>query len=238
MSMMTLDETLSLLASKGSEQTKKTYLRHGAPEPLFGVKAGDLKAVAKRIRGAQALAMQLYATGNADAMYLAGLVADGARMKRPDLDRWARQAVWPMLSGSTVPGVASAHPAAVTIALRWIESPREHIATAGWSTLAAVVCVRPDLELPVRRLESLLARVVKTIHAAPNRVRYAMNSFIICCGTYLAPLAEKALAAAKKIGRVDVDMGQTDCQVPDAASYILKSRRGLPVAPKRRTTRC
>lgn len=65
-----------------------------------------------------------------------------------------------------------------------------------------------------------------------------MNNFIICCGTYVAPLADKAVAAARKVGTVEVDMGQTDCQVPDAESYILKSRRGLPVAPKRKTTRC
>ena len=65
---MTLDETMQLLASKGSEQTKQTYKRHGAPEPMFGVKIGDLKPIVKQIKGDQALAMQLYDTGNSDAM--------------------------------------------------------------------------------------------------------------------------------------------------------------------------
>ena len=83
-----------------------------------------------------------------------------------------------------------------------------------------------------------MQRVVKKIKSAPNRVRYAMNNFVICCGTYVAPLADKAVAAAKKMGRVDVDMGNTACTVPEAESYILKSRRGLSVAPKRKTTRC
>ena len=50
--------------------------------------------------------------------------------------------------------------------------------------------------------------------------------------------AEKAIEAARRIGKVEVDMGKTDCQVPDAESYILKSRRGLPVAPKKKTARC
>jgi len=40
------------------------------------------------------------------------------------------------------------------------------------------------------------------------------------------------------LGGVEVNMGGTDCQVPDAETYIIKSRRGLPVAPKRKTTRC
>lgn len=235
---MTLTEAMKLLESKGSEQTRKTFRRHGAPESMFGVKVGDLKPIAKQIKGDQALAMQLYATGNSDAMYLAGLVANGAKMKRSDLDRWARDATWHMISGCAVPWVASEHPDAIEIALKWIDSPKEEIAVAGWATLSSVVSVRKDDVLPIKQLDALLARVVKTIHSSPNRVRYTMNNFVICCGTYVAPLADKAMAAAKKIGRVDVDMGETDCQVPDAAAYIVKSRRGFPVAPKRKTARC
>ncbi|MBE7494227.1 MAG: DNA alkylation repair protein [Verrucomicrobiaceae bacterium] len=235
---MTLDETMKLLASKGTEQTRKTHRRHGAPEPMFGVKIGDLKPIVKQIKGDQALAMQLYATGNSDAMYLAGLVADGSKMKRAELERWVKGATWHMISGCTVPWVAAEHPDAIEIALKWIDSPKEPIAVAGWATLSNVVTTTPDEKLPMKQIGMLLDHVVKTIHKSPNRVRYAMNNFVISCGTYVAPLADKAVAAAKKIGRVEVDMGQTDCQVPDAERYILKSRRGLPVAPKRKTTRC
>jgi 3-methyladenine DNA glycosylase AlkD len=205
---------------------------------MFGVKVGDLKPIAKLIKGDQKLALELFATGNSDAMYLAGLVADGAKMNKAELDRWAKNATWQMISGTTVPWVASEHPDAIEIALKWIDSSKEHIAVAGWATLSCVVSVWSDEMLPIKQIDTLIARVVKTIHAAPNLVRYAMNNFIICCGTYVAPLAETALTAAKNIGRVDVDMGDTACQVPEAVSYIIKSRRGLPVAPKRRTARC
>jgi len=235
---MTLDEIMKLLESKGSEQTRKTLRRHGGPENMFGVKVGDLKPIAKLIKGDQAVAMQLYATGNSDAMYLAGLVANGALMKRNELDRWAKDATWHMISGCTVPWVAAEHPQAIEIAMKWIDSAQQHIATAGWATLAAVVCVRPDAELPMELFTALITRVVKNIHTAPNRVRYVMNDFIICCGTYVAPLADLALHAAREIGTVQVDMGSTACQVPAAEPYILKSRRGQPVAPKRKTTRC
>ncbi len=235
---MTLDQTMKLLESKGREQTRKTFRRHGAPENMFGVKVGDLKPIAKQVKGDQALAMQLYATGNSDAMYLAGLIADGAKMKRSELDRWAKAATWHMISGCTVPWVAAEHPDAIEIAMRWMDSPKAEIAVAGWATLAAVISVRKDEELPIDQLDALLARVVKNIHSSPNRVRYVMNSYLICCGTYVAPLADKAMAAARKIGSVKVDMGETDCQVPEAAPYIVKCRRGQPVAPKRKTARC
>lgn len=235
---MTLEQTMDLLASKGTEQTKKTYRRHGAPEPFFGVKIGDMKPILKMVKGDQELAMQLYETGNSDAMYMAGLLADGRKMKRAQLQRWVKNCVWHMHASFTVPNVAAEHPDAIELALKWIDSPKELIASAGWGTLAAVMCMRPDEDLPMKEIQTLLTRVMKTIKAAPNQVRYAMNNFVICCGTYVVPLADKALDAAKKIGVVEVDMGETACKVPDAASYIVKSRKGQPVAPKRKTTKC
>lgn len=235
---MKLDDVMKALAAKASPTTKKTLLRHGAVEPLFGVRIGDLKPLQKQLKGQQAIALELYATKNSDAMYLAGLVADGAQMTRAELDRWARGATWHMIAGSTVPWVAAEHPQAVAIAQKWIDSPKELIATAGWATLASVVATVPDDQLPLKGLEALLNRCVKTIQTAPNRVRYVMNSFVICCGTYVAPLGDKAIRAARGMGAVDVDMGDTACQVPDAESYILKCRRGAPVAPKRKSTRC
>jgi len=235
---MTLEETMQALAAKATATTKKTHMRHGASEPISGVRIGDMKPIQKQIKGDQALAMQLYATGNSDAMYLAGLVADGRKMTRAQIERWAQQATWQMISGTTVPWVAAEHPDAIEIALKWIDSPKESIAVSGWATLSNVVTTTPDDKLPIKQLGTLLTRVVKTIHTSQNRVRYAMNDFVIACGTYVAPLGDKAIAAARKMGRVEVDMGQTDCQVTDAESYSLKSRRGAPIAPKRKTTRC
>jgi 3-methyladenine DNA glycosylase AlkD len=235
---MKLAEVMKLLAEKANPQTKKTLLRHGAVEPLFGVRIGDLKPLQKQLKGEQEVALQLYATGNSDAMYLAGLVADGAKMTRQQLDEWARQARWHMIAGCTVPWVAAEHPDAVPIAVDWIDAPEELVATAGWSTLSAVVATVPDDRLPIKQLSKLLDRCAKTIHKSANRVRYAMNNFVISCGTYVEPLAEMAIATARKMGPVEVDMGQTDCQVPEAESYIIKSRRGQPVAPKRKTARC
>lgn len=235
---MTLDEVMQALAAKASATTKRTLMRHGAPEPIFGVRIGDMQPIRKQIKGDQALAMQLYATGNSDAMYLAGLVADGRKMTRAQIERWVKTSVWHMHSGTTVPCVAAEHPDAIEIALKWIDSPKESIAVSGWATLSNVVTTTPDEKLPMKQIASLLTRIVKTIHTSQNFVRYAMNNFVICCGTYVSPLADKAITAARKIGRLEVDMGDTECRVPEAESYILKSRHGLPVAPKRKTTRC
>lgn len=235
---MTLDDVMRRLEAKGSESVKRIFLRHGAKEPFFGVKVGDMKPIAKAIKGRQDLALALYATGNGDAQYLAGMVADGAAMSRKELATWARTASWRMVSGTTVPWVASEHPDGFALALEWIDAKAEAVAVAGWATLAAWVATHPDDVLDLKSLAALLGRVEKTIHHERNLARQQMNYFLIACGAYVAPLAERALATARKVGKVEVDVGDTDCQIPDAEAYILKSRRGAPVAPKRKTVRC
>lgn len=235
---MKLSEVMAALKGRGSDSVKRLLMRHGAKEPFFGVKVGDMKPIAKQLKGRQKLALELYATGNGDAQYLAGMIADGRQMTIAQLDRWARTASWDMISGTTVPWVASEHPEGAALALKWIDSDNEQIARAGWNTLGALAATAPDAGLPMAKLGRILDRLPRDLPKAPDGVRYTMNNFIIACGTYLAPLGDKAIAAARAVGRVQVDMGDTACKVPDAESYIIKARRGAPIAPKRRTVRC
>ncbi len=235
---MKLKEVMAALQAKGSEQIKRILMRHGAEEPFFGVRIGDMKPIAKQLKGEQALALELYATGNGDAQYLAGMVVDGAKMTRKEVQLWADKAAWRMVSGTTVPWVASEHADGFDLAVTWIDSKKEHIALAGWNSLGAWVTTHADEQLDIKRLGALLDRVAKTLHGSPNRVRQAMNYFVIACGTYVAPLGHKAIATARKLGKIEVDVGDTDCNIPDAESYIVKSRRGAPIAPKRKTVRC
>src|SRR2546425_6912625 len=104
---MKLNEVMAELERLGNEQQRKIYRNHGAKAEMYGVKIGDLKVVAKRIKGDQELALELYDSGNLDAMYLAGLVADGRKMSRKELEAWARAASWGMIAEYTVAWVAA-----------------------------------------------------------------------------------------------------------------------------------
>ena len=99
---MTVSEVLSELEKLGNEQTKKTLMRHGAVEPLFGVKIGDLKPLRKVLKKNHALALELYASGNSDAMYLAGLIADENQVTKAELNLWMKQASWSLISGTAL----------------------------------------------------------------------------------------------------------------------------------------
>ena len=238
--MVTVESVLAELRAKGSEKTRATYARHGmAAERTLGVSVADMKAIAKKLRGEQALAMELYATGIMEAQYLAGMVADGKKMTRKQLDAWAEgSAGMQMVAEYTVPWVALDHPEARECALKWIESKKEHVAAAGWCTWSGLVATRPDDELDLGELKKLLARVVQSIQKAENRVRYTMNGFAISVGGYVKPLLAEAKAAAAKIGDVSVDVGETACQVPVATAYIAKLEKMGRVGKKRKTMRC
>jgi len=236
--MATLAQIMKELKANGTAQTRKTFARHGAPEAMFGVKVGDLKVIAKKIKGEQALACELYNTGNGDAQYLAGMVASGTQMTKKELDHWAKTASWQMVSEYSVPGVVTESPFARELAVKWIKSKREAIATCGWCTYSGVIATRSDDELDLAEIKSLLDQVVKQIDNAPNRVRYTMNGFVISVGTYVEPLLKAAQAAARKIGVVEVDMGETACKVPPATAYIEKVVSMGRVGKKRKTMKC
>lgn len=235
---MELEETMSALQKLGTEQTRKTWARHGATGEYFGVKIGDMKGLLKKIKGRQHLAMELYDSGNLDAMYLAGLVADGARMSKKELEGWAKAARCPLISEFTVPWVASESPLARELAIKWIDSKQEHLACAGWNTYCGIVSVRPDAELDLNEVEKLLGRVEQEIGKAPNRVKYCMNGFVMAVAAAVKPLLGKAKATAKRIGKVEVDMGDTECKVPVALQMIEKIESMGRVGLKRKTMKC
>jgi 3-methyladenine DNA glycosylase AlkD len=238
--MPTVTSIVAELKSKGKEQTRKIYARHGmALERVLGVSAADLKVIAKSIKGQQALACELYATGIMDAMYLAGMVADGSKLTRDQLNAWAEGAAeLQMISEYTVPWVTVENQHARALALQWIKSKKEHVAAAGWSTYAGLLSTRPDDQLDLAEIESLLETVVQHIAGAPNRVRYTMNTFVISVGSFVKPLLKRAKAVARQIGIVSVEMGETACKVPVAAASIEKIESMGRVGVKRKTIRC
>jgi len=238
--MPTLESVMSELRRKGSEKTRATYARHGLPaDRTFGVSVADMKVIAKTLKGQQALACELYDTGNADAMYLAGMVADGSKMTAQQLQAWAEAAAgMPLIAEYTVPWVTVDHPAGRTLALEWIESKKQHVAPSGWSTYSGLVAAQPDSALDLAEVEELLGTVVKGIGKAPNRVRYTMNGFVIAVGTYVKPLVKAAKAAARQMGAVSVEMGDTACKVPDATAAIAKIEAAGKLGKKRKTIRC
>jgi len=235
---MTVTEVLKQLEEYGNEGTKKVLKKHGAKEPFFGVKVADLKKILKKTKKNHELSLTLFKTGNSDAMYLAGLMADEKQITEAQLDEWADKAYWYYLSEYAVAWVAAETEFGFEIGQKWIQSDEERIASAGWSALAYYAGVNKNEELDVETYSKLLDRIENNIHSAQGRVKYTMNGFVIAVGTYIAELTEKSKEIAAKIGKVSVNMGGTACKVPLAKDYIVKVETKGIVGKKRKTARC
>jgi 3-methyladenine DNA glycosylase AlkD len=234
---MTVETIMQRLEALGTEQTRKTWRNHGASEPMFGVKVGDLKPIQKEIKKDYALSMALWETQNADARYLAHLIADEKLMTKDDLNHWATTSNWSMLSEFAVASVAAESPHGWELAQTWINAEAENLSSAGWSTLSNWISLEHKA-FNISDLEDLLQRVEQQIHQAKNRETYAMNGFIINVGLYVPELSAKAIATANAIGAVTVNVGNTACKVPFATEYIEKVQASGRTIKKKKVARC
>lgn len=217
---MNLEQTMQALKAAGAEQTRKTYARHGYPSDTYGVSFAELKKLAKNLDGNHALAQQLWATGNGDACTLATMIADPEQVTSKELDQWVKAVRFSALAQMLARYVADTDFAREK-ADEWTKSSNEFIAETGYHVLS-LLAVR-DEDLDDKYFEEHLKTIESSIHTAKNLARYGMNQVVISIGVRNPKLTKLALAAAKRIGKVEVDHGDTACKTPDAAAYIQKT---------------
>jgi 3-methyladenine DNA glycosylase AlkD len=217
---MNSTEALQALQTAGTEQNRKIYRRHGVGDNLFGVSYADLGKLRKRIKTDHALARDLWASGVHDARILATMIADAAQLTADLLDAWVKDLDNAVLADALA-GLAAQSPSARARHDQWVKAKSEWVARAGWTVLAHLV--RNDPQLDDAFFLARLERIERDIHRSKNRVRDAMNMALIAVGLRNDALKAKALAAAGRIGKVEVDHGETDCKTPAAAAYIEKA---------------
>lgn len=229
---MDLQTVMARLEEMGTEQARKTYMRHGLGENTFGVSFANMKALAKEIKKDQALAEQLWETGNFEARNMATLIADPKKISAATLDAWVRS-----LNSHTLTDVLTSNLAGKTKFTRelmemWIgEQDAEFVGRSGWQMLALIALSKE--EVPDELFEPYVAIIEARIHSSKNRIKEAMNSALIAIGGRNDALEEQAVAAAKRIGVVDVDHGDTACKTPDAVEYIRRMKERKLAKAKR-----
>ena len=216
---MTYKELMQELKSLGSEQTRKTYKRHGIQGEIYGVSYAELGKLKKKIKLDHELAIQLWKSGNHDARVIATMIADPAKSVAL-LSEWVKD-----LNSHAICDAVAALAAQTAIDAKniekWMKDRDEWTATFGWSLFARLA--RADARFSDESLAKYVEVIERDIHTAKNWVRHSMNSALISIGVRNEKLQKKALAAAARIGRVEVDYGHTDCKTADAAQYILKT---------------
>ncbi|MCA9153185.1 MAG: DNA alkylation repair protein [Planctomycetales bacterium] len=218
---MNRDEVMHELETLGTAQNVKIYKRHGAGDNLFGVSFANLNKLKKRLRTDHSLACELWETANTDAQTLALMIADAVQLSSTQAESWLKEISYPPLADMLAEVVArSKHADAKQ--RKWMKAKRELTRLCGYSVLSHRL--RHDaMQVSDEQCLETLEVVERELAASPNRARHAMNAAIIGIGVFKPHLAEQAIEAARRIGPVQVDHGETSCQTPDAESYIRKA---------------
>ena len=235
---MDFQTVMSELEALGKERTKKIYMSNGAREPLFGAATGAMKPIAKKIKINQPLAEELYATGNYDAMYFAGVIADPKAMTESDFEHWIEGAYFYMLSDYVVAVTLSESDIAQLVADKWIASKDELKMSAGWSCYCWMLGNRKDSEFSESKISSMLDTVRDTIVESPGRTKSAMNNFLYTVGISYLPLHEKAVETAKQIGVVEMKRENKKSSFLNAYENIQKEVDRGKLGFKRKYVRC
>ena len=218
---MNYRETMRQLRSRGTAQNRKVYGRHGVPRAMFGVSYADLGKLEKAIRTDHALALKLWESGNHDACVLATKVADPSEMTSRQLDAWARELDSSVLADAFSGLVARSGMARKKFE-QWRSRKAEFVGQVAWNLLVSLT--RHADELPDEYFAEQLATIEREVHDRKNRVRYSMNLALIAIGMRNAALEKKAIAAARRIGPIEVDHGETGCKTPDPIPYIARAK--------------
>lgn len=217
---MSTKQILRELESLGTAQNRKVYKRHGVGDKMFGLSFANLKAAAKKIKSDKNLLCELWQTGNHDVRILAAMIARPEDIDEKTLDTWVKD-----LDNYVISDAFSKMTSQTTFTRKkmekWIRSKDEWIGTTGWNLLAYMAM--KDGDLPDSYFSDFLDKIEADIHQAKNRTRHSMNNALIAIGIRNPALQKRATAAAKRIGKVEVDHGETGCKTPDAIAYIEKT---------------
>ncbi len=238
LTQMDVELVMKELEGLSNERMKKSYISNGAREPLFGVATGKMKPIAKKLKGNQLVAEQLYASGNYDAMYLAGMIVDTTSMTELDFERWMDAAYFYMLSDYVVAVTLAETDFAQVLADKWIASGEDLRMSAGWSCYCWLLGNRKDEEFSTSKLAGMLERVRKTIHDSPDRTKSSMNNFVYTVAISYVSLHEQAVETAKAIGPVEINREKKKSSMLLASENIQKALDRGQLGFKRKHVRC
>lgn len=217
---MIFNEIMSFLKEKGSEQTRKIYQKHGASGDFFGVKSADYKIVQKKVKIDHPLAMELFSTKNGDAQYLGGLIADSKAFTKEEFETCVQLTDWYFVLEYSLAWNLGDSSMFLKIFKEWIDSDDPRKESCAWGAMCTYLGITANEDIDFTYMDELLIRIEKEIHTAKNRTRYTMNNFIIALGATGSSYTEKCKAIGERIGKVEVNMGETSCKVPLIKPYL------------------
>jgi 3-methyladenine DNA glycosylase AlkD len=193
---MNVNEVLAELAANADAARAKHNAKAGAPENQFGVKLGDVRAIAKKIKTDHELGLALWKTGNVEAQLVAALIVKPASLSAKEIDAMTRSTTCAQVADWMNAYVVAAHPEKDALRAKWMKDKDRWAARTGWNLTASRINKGSD-DLDHA---ALLDRIEKEMPKAKPEVQWTMNSTLGAIGIVNATLRKRAIAIGEKIG--------------------------------------
>jgi 3-methyladenine DNA glycosylase AlkD len=198
----------------GTEQNRKVYNRHGAPDLMFGVSLTNLHSLKRIIKNNHELAIQLWNSEIMDARCLACMIAYPKSFTYDDALQWINDCNYYVLGDFLANYLISKCDFAQRLMEKLVLHEDEFARRIGWKILTNLATT--NKMLPDAYFIPFLEKIKIEIHKNKNRAKEAMNDALIAIGKRNANLNVISLTMASEIGKVSVDHGNTACKTPDA----------------------
>ena len=193
---MTLEETLRQLKSLGNEGMRAQNAKSGAGDNQFGVKRGDLRILANKIKTNHELALALWKSETLDAQFLATLLINVNLLSADEMERMVKSVTFAWLADWLHSSVVKEHADKEALRKKWMTSDDRWAARAGWQLTAGRVAKSPEgLDLA-----ALLDRIEKEMGAAAPEVQWTMNMCLAEIGIHFPKHRKRAIAIGEKLG--------------------------------------
>lgn len=220
---MSINEVLSLLESQKNARGV-AYWEKSAPAALktFGLGVTQLKAIGKKIGKNHHLALELWKSPYYDARILATIIDDPKQVSEAQVEEQIKEANFWLLSYSYCSNLLAKTPFVQRKMEAWAASSDHLLRRCGYLLLYHIA--KDDKKLPDAYFEPYLDTVEKSLQTEENFVKDAMNNALFAIGQRSKPLNTRAIAIAKKIGKVEVDYGDNSCQALDCHKHLTGER--------------
>lgn len=193
---MTVKQILAELKSLGDERVRALNIKRGGGENQFGVKLGDIRKIADRLKSNHELALELWDTGNTEAKMLAMLLMKPAKLSVAELDRLVRGADSPQLADWMNAYIVRKHKDKESLRRKWVDDKNPWAARAGWDLTAERIGKSPEgLDIP-----GILDRIESEMAEAPSPVQWTMNNSLAGIGIHFPKHRKRAIAIGEKLG--------------------------------------
>ena len=223
---MALKDTLKQLEALGNEKMRAQNKKHGSGDNQFGVRLGDIRKLAEKLKTNHELALALWETGNLDARLLAILLLKPKDVPAAELDRMVRSASFAQLADWLNAYIVKEHSAREALRQKWMAADDPWAARAGWGLTSGRVARSPDgLDLP-----ALLDRIESEMGDAAPEAQWTMNFCLAGIGIHFPEYRKRAMAIGETLGIYRDYPVSRGCTSPFAPIWITEMvrRQGEP----------